>query len=46
MKVRKNSVLLVIIQLPPSSEVPLVDAVEHTTVSIGYGCLILQIDVL
>ena len=25
---------------------PLVDVVEHTTVSIGYGCLILQIDLL
>ena len=31
--------------LIPSSYVPtLVDVVEHTTVSIGYGCLILQID--
>jgi hypothetical protein len=25
---------------------PLVDVVEHTTVSIGYGCFILQIDLI
>ena len=40
MKVRKNSLLVVIIQLPPSSEPALDGAVEYTTVSIGYGCLI------
>ena len=43
MNERKNSVLVVIIQLPPSSEPPLVDVVEYTKVFIRYGCLIFNI---
>ncbi len=34
------------VRIPLSTAPSLVDVVEHTTDSIGYGCFILQIDLI